>query len=206
MDPTATFPNMYHPASSRLNRNFEGFAKYYTRTARPTKYYLIDFGLSRKYNPEDGEPQDFPIRGGDKSVPEFQGNGVCKRYNPFPTDIYYLGNMIRQYFLLVCPLCYVAFRFDAICHQTTKGVEFMQPLVDDMIQDDPHKRPTIDEVVARFDQLIPTLSTWTLRSRLIELEESEKWPICRVLRRVHHFFRTSAHILTFHNSIPRPRV
>ena len=101
MDPSTTFPNMYHPISARRNKNFKGRATYYTRTARPTKYYLIDFGLSRRYDPEDGEPRELPIRGGDKTVPEFQGDGYDQECNPFPTDIYYLGNMIKEYFLLV---------------------------------------------------------------------------------------------------------
>lgn len=102
MDPTPMFPNMYHPRSILHNRNFKGRAKYYTRTARPTKYFLIDFGLSRKYSPNDHEPREHPILGGDRTVPEFQGNGEYKPSNPFPTDIYYIGNMIREDFLQVC--------------------------------------------------------------------------------------------------------
>ncbi|KAJ3481948.1 hypothetical protein NLI96_g7320 [Meripilus lineatus] len=104
MDPKPTFPKLYHPSDDRRNLNFKGRVKYYTRTARPTKYFLIDFGLSRKYNPEDGEPREIPIKGGDKTVPEFRGRGEFKARNPFPTDIYYLGNMIREDFLQVCVL------------------------------------------------------------------------------------------------------
>lgn len=101
MDPKPTFPKMYHPVRLWMSRDFKGTAKYYTRTARPTRYYLIDFGLSRKYNPEDGEPEEIPIKGGDKTVPEFQGRGEFKPCNPFPTDIYYIGNLIRGDFLEV---------------------------------------------------------------------------------------------------------
>lgn len=101
MDPRPTFPRLYHPVDTRRNYNWEGTAKYHTRTARPTKYFLVDFGLSRKYNPEDGEPMELPILGGDKTVPEFQGSGKFKPSNPFPTDIYYIGNLIREDFLQV---------------------------------------------------------------------------------------------------------
>ena len=101
MDPTNIFPNMYHPKSDRRNLNFRGKAKYYTRTARPTKYFFIDFGLSRKYEPGNSEPREDPIQGGDKTVPEFQGEGIYQPSNPFPTDIYYLGNLIREDFLHV---------------------------------------------------------------------------------------------------------
>ena len=33
------------------------------------------------------------------------------------------------------------------------GFEFLRPLVDDMTQADPSKRPTMDEVVERFNQV-----------------------------------------------------
>lgn len=194
---------MFHPSDDRRNRNFKGSAKYYTRTARPTKYFLIDFGLSRKYNPEDGEPQELPIKGGDKTVPEFQGRGEFRPCNPFPTDIYYLGNMIREDFLQVCnPLLVIL--VDPKSFQQTKGVEFIKPLVDDMVQDDPAKRPNIDEVVQRFDEMIRTLSSWKLRSRLVELGEKE-YPLIGAIRAAHHFFRTTAHVLMFRNPLPRPR-
>ncbi|KAJ7354603.1 hypothetical protein DFH08DRAFT_855393 [Mycena albidolilacea] len=43
----------------------------------------------------------------------------------------------------------------------------MRPLVDDMVQADPAKRPTIDEVVARFADIRRGLSGWKLRSTLL---------------------------------------
>lgn len=73
----------------------------------------------------------------------------------------------------------------------------MKPLVDDMVQEDPSKRPHIDEVVRRFNELIPTLSWWKLRSRLVDLE------IPSFLSPMHHFFRTILHVLTFRHPIPR---
>ena len=47
----------------------------------------------------------------------------------------------------------------------------MEPLVADMIQSDPSKRPTMDEVVARFDKIRHSLSRWKLRSRVVDNEE-----------------------------------
>lgn len=99
MDPKPTYPNSFHPIVTLRNRNYKGSAKHYTRTARPTKYYLIDFGLSLKY-PPNSYPIALPIFGGDRTVPEFQTN-PCGVYNPFPTDVYYIGNMIREDFLKV---------------------------------------------------------------------------------------------------------
>lgn len=101
LDPRAMYPKMYHPRCRDMNRDFTGTARHYSRTERPTKYYYVDFGLSRKYSPDEYPPRELPILGGDKSVPEFQGEGYDEAVDPFPTDIYYLGNLIRMAFTMV---------------------------------------------------------------------------------------------------------
>ena len=99
MDPKPLYPNMYHPKEILLNRDLNGRAKHYTRTERPTKYYIIDFGLSRKYKTDDAPFLEPVIRGGDKTVPEFKNSDApC---NPFFTDVYCVGNTINEKFLQV---------------------------------------------------------------------------------------------------------
>ena len=97
-DASKMYPNGFHPVKINRNRNFQGTAKAYTRTQRPPVYYLIDFGLSRQYTSR--EVTDEPLRGGDKSAPEHRSRRRC---NPFQTDIYYLGNLVRQEFIEVSP-------------------------------------------------------------------------------------------------------
>ena len=101
MDATRLFPNGFHPMQHLFDPNYDGAAKHRTRTERPPKYYLTDFGLSRRYDPEAGPPYELPIRGTDKSVPEFQGEGYDQASNPFATDVYYIGNEIQTTFLKV---------------------------------------------------------------------------------------------------------
>jgi len=48
----------------------------------------------------------------------------------------------------------------------------MQPLVTDMIQPDPSKRPTMDDVVKRFETIRQGLGKWKLRSRVVDSNES----------------------------------
>jgi len=48
----------------------------------------------------------------------------------------------------------------------------MQPLVADMVQTDPSKRPTMDEVVERFETIRGGLGKWKLRSRVVDSDES----------------------------------
>lgn len=96
LDPSQMYPNGFHPVKNDKNKNFKGKATAYTRTQRPPRYILIDFGLSRQYLSR--EVTDNPLRGGDKSAPEHQSHQPS---NPFHTDIYYIGNLVREKFTMV---------------------------------------------------------------------------------------------------------
>lgn len=91
-----------HPIEWNMKRDFSGLArKPRSRTDRPVRYYLIDFGLSHQYNPENGAPLVGGIGyGGDQTVPEFKTQRDC---NPFPVDVYRAGNLVRK-FKQVSPL------------------------------------------------------------------------------------------------------
>ena len=92
MDPTGLYPEMFHPQSTVMDPTYTHMAKHFTRTVKPVKYYLIDFGISCRFSPDDKSPREDPIQGGDRSAPEIL---TCTGpIDPFPTDIYYLGNMI----------------------------------------------------------------------------------------------------------------
>lgn len=150
----AMYPEPWHPTLDIQKRdNFKESVRPFTRTQRPPKYYFIDFGISRWYDPKSGpHPLEPPIRGGDKSVPEFQNS--IEPCDPFATDIYYVGNVIRQSIL-----------------KEYRGFSFMRRLVSDMVQDDPAKRPTIDEVVTRFEKIRHKLGLAQLAMRAGPREE-----------------------------------
>ena len=102
LDPSNMYPESFHPVEIGRSKDFRHTAKRYSRTWRPTRYLLIDFGLSRQYDPANGPPLDKPLRGGDKSAPEHQdGKTWC---DPFPTDVYYLGSLVREHYIKVCHL------------------------------------------------------------------------------------------------------
>jgi hypothetical protein len=102
LDPSRMYPRSFHPVDIERSKDYQGKAKKYTRTWRPPRYFLIDFGLSRLYDPANGPPLDDPLRGGDKSAPEHQD--LTMPCNPFPTDVYYLGNLVREDYVQVCTL------------------------------------------------------------------------------------------------------
>ncbi|KAH9834812.1 uncharacterized protein C8Q71DRAFT_766503 [Rhodofomes roseus] len=165
LDPKPLYPEPYHPRVIDWTRDLSRPVKHHMRTTHPTRYFFIDFGLSRRYDPAGGAPREPPILGGDKSVPEFRraAGAPC---DPFPTDVYYLGNLFREDFL-----------------QMYHGVEFMQSLVDDMVRDEPKERPTIDEALSRFQEICASLSSRKLRSRLVARDEN---PVERVVKGVKH--------------------
>ncbi|KAJ7933892.1 kinase-like domain-containing protein [Mycena leptocephala] len=201
MDGQHLFPDGFHPQNPSYTPAYQK-AKHYTRTQRPVKYYFIDFGLSSKFEPGQ-DTRVYPIEGGDKSVPEFpfrdaRRDPMTKIYalDPFPTDIYCLGNLIRTEFLEGDPQRVISAKV---------GFGFMKRLVADMVQADPAKRPTIDEVVERFEKIQKKLSWWKLRSRVIKKTEITIFHPKRVmdhwLRRVRFVFRRVPAIPT---PIPTP--
>ncbi|KAG9227555.1 hypothetical protein CCMSSC00406_0000799 [Pleurotus cornucopiae] len=126
----------------------------------------------RMYRREDLPVSEDVIYGADKTVPEFETSESC---DPFPTDVYTLGNMIKEEFM-------EGSRFD----KRKLGFDFMKPLVADMTQADPTKRPTMDEVVERFEKIRKDLTPWKLRSRVVEVPES---PFTMAFRNLGHWKR-----------------
>ncbi|KAL0952417.1 hypothetical protein HGRIS_006691 [Hohenbuehelia grisea] len=188
MDASSLFLDEYHPYKLQRKLDLSGPARYSTRTQTPVKYYLTDFGLSRKYDPEAGPPREIPIRGGDKTVPEFQK--PLDPCDPFPTDVYYVGNLIRQNFT-------EGYKFAS----PVLGLDFMKPLIADMVQDDPSKRPTMDEVVKRFDGIRASLSSWTLRSRVARQNDS---PLVIPFLLLTHWRRRLTYIVKRVPALPSP--
>ncbi len=78
-------------------------------------------------------------------------------------------------------------------------MEFFAPLVRDMIQPDPSKRPAIDEVVRRFDELLKRVRFWTLRSRPVRVDEES---VVGWYRNTRHVFRTIRYVLSRKPAIP----
>ena len=106
MDASPISDTLFHPLNQRMRRDFRGkWEASHTRTERPVKYFLIDFGSAARYDSVDPPPMEVPLPGGDRSVPEFVGYNLrlplskVKLHNPFPTDVYYLGNWMREKFV-----------------------------------------------------------------------------------------------------------
>ncbi|KAI0298945.1 hypothetical protein BC826DRAFT_1184243 [Russula brevipes] len=125
-DAPRMYPNGFHPVKIDRNRNSPGTAETYTRTQCPPIYYFIDF---------------------DKSAPEHRSQTRC---NPFQTDIYYIGNLVRQEFV-----------------EKYHDFGFMEGLINSMTLEDPARRPSIEHVIQKFTEIRASLSKGKLRSPII---------------------------------------
>ncbi len=80
-------------------------AKHISLTQCWPRYYLIDFCISRRYDPSNVPPLEPPISDGDKHPPEHSIITVNPPWvdssNPFPTDVHYLGSMLKRTFSVV---------------------------------------------------------------------------------------------------------
>ncbi|KAJ7461288.1 kinase-like domain-containing protein [Mycena galericulata] len=178
MDASPIVKEPFHPIRPNKKRDFSASAVYLSRTQHPVKYYLIDFGMSVKYGPEDRRLER-SVFGADKTVPEFQRRDA-PNCDPFPVDVYCIGNLIRTSF-------------------TERGLEFMEPLVADMVNSDPALRPTMDEVVNRFEEIVARLSSWKLRSRVVHEKD-----VFGVVHSNSHWLRRLQLVIGRYPPIPMP--
>ncbi|KAH9035412.1 hypothetical protein EDB84DRAFT_1660604 [Lactarius hengduanensis] len=130
----------------------------FTAAQHSPRYYFVGFGLSRQYPSRD--TMDEPLPGEDESAPEHRSRRqLC---NPFHTDIYYIGNLVRKEFIERC-----------------NGFEFMEDLVASMTRGNPAERPPIEEVLEEFSRIRASLSKRKLRSVITSKNTSKVFGIIR---------------------------
>ncbi|KAK7448445.1 hypothetical protein VKT23_013707 [Stygiomarasmius scandens] len=161
VDSTPLFRQLMHPTEPLRRYNWRGKASPRSITRHPVKYFFIDYDLCRQYDPQAGPARELPGYGGDRSVPEFEAH-PDEPCDPFAVDIYRLGNFIRRFMMSSQQVDEEA---DVEDLKVNHALDFMSGLVADMTQNDPSKRPSIDEVVTRFDETVKGLSFIKLRSR-----------------------------------------
>ena len=100
---TEMWPEPFHIMMPHMNPTFtEEVKEPRTRTSRPPKYYITDFGMSVQYSPDDPHPTETSPDGGDRTVPEFNNSTDLVEHDPFAVDIYTVGNVIKKEILDVC--------------------------------------------------------------------------------------------------------
>lgn len=109
MDGSSIFPSGFHPSSQNSLPDLRGDAIPIRRSdAKNIKYFFIDFSLA-SFSEDGKEPRRVVGRVGEDTLAPELSDDVP--YDPFPVDVYILGDVIRKTFLEV----YILFRhFDNI--------------------------------------------------------------------------------------------
>ncbi|KAJ3990954.1 hypothetical protein F5050DRAFT_1890410 [Lentinula boryana] len=191
MEANAMYTRRYHPVCPKKRYDWSGRALHHSRTRCPPRYYFIDFGQSRMYDPSQPRGAEYALKSGGYTPPEGLADTPC---DPFSTDVFFLGNLIRTSFLD---------GDDYMDEPGISGFEFLRPLVKDMVADDPLKRPTMDEVAPRFFDIIDKLPWWKLRARAVKKDE---FLLARPFRAVYHVLWTASMMLLLKPAIPSPNL
>lgn len=94
MDGDALYSERTHPVFTSFALNLSGELRSRWRVDVPIKYYFIDFGISTRFRKSD-DSLVLGVAGRDQSVPELSST---EKYDPFKTDIYIIGNTLREEF------------------------------------------------------------------------------------------------------------
>lgn len=178
MDPTGLYDERFHCWAPHKTYDLKG---YVTQRRRRTelwpKYFIIDFGHSKRYLPDEIPPSEFPQYATDNSAPEFERSNVpC---DPFPIDVYRFGNLLRMEFLdvsvrllslshwtieVVCLTNRFKGNPDGAVTSARPGFQFLGPLVTAMMRTNPIARPTMQQALQQFDEIISKIGSRKLRS------------------------------------------
>ncbi|OCB91923.1 hypothetical protein A7U60_g791 [Sanghuangporus baumii] len=147
-DGAGMYPNGFHASVWNLDERGVPTSPRRRSDVASVKYYFTDFGLSSHF--ADGEARVVTgVDGLDREVPELL---PLNRYDPFPVDVFILGNVLKRNF-------------------TTKflNASFLIPLVESMTQENSMERPSAAEALAHFERLISSIPGYKRRWRLKEV-------------------------------------
>ncbi|EJD38311.1 hypothetical protein AURDEDRAFT_72305, partial [Auricularia subglabra TFB-10046 SS5] len=165
MDARALFPGVWpHPVIPCMDycEPFYPIADP-DRTKGPVRYYFIDFGKSARR--PDGHSCAFLVEGArciDQELPELR---FGHPYDPFPVDVFLLGNMYKH------TLLEVRVTADSRRGEVYNGLDWLWPLVDAMTAEHPTKRPTIFDACREFEGARASVAPPRLQSRLTRKDE-----------------------------------
>ncbi|KAI0356686.1 hypothetical protein OH77DRAFT_225771 [Trametes cingulata] len=130
MDATALYPRGYHPIHTHSLPDASQYAPVLSRSGVRITYYLLDFGISTRFTPEDSSRTVLGVDGLEETVPELS-NEVP--YDPFRTDVYIVGALLRQALL-----------------EKFSSFDVLAPLIASMTASEPGARPNAVDALATW--------------------------------------------------------
>ncbi|KAL5513752.1 hypothetical protein ACEPAH_4152 [Sanghuangporus vaninii] len=141
------YPKGFHPCLPTLDANGKMARPRRRRDTRGVKHYFTDFGISSRFKSVEEIRLVTGQDGLDREVPELR---QFEPYDPFPVDVFILGNLFRKKLTDVC-----------------ENMGFLDPLVERMTRQNPCERPTAEEALHLLDNLVQEQSPRSLRWSLI---------------------------------------
>ncbi|EJD47826.1 hypothetical protein AURDEDRAFT_86698 [Auricularia subglabra TFB-10046 SS5] len=148
-----------HPVNPLRKACARGDAEHWERyeSPEPVKYYFIDFDQSVRFEDRNAVRLVERSVGQDNTAPELHS----PPYDAFRLDVYCIGRMIFIHILNAhtdAPKAY-------------ENIEFVRPLVVEMMNPDPTKRPTAQEVSSRFEAIRRSLFRTELEASAGHIED-----------------------------------
>ncbi|KAI0643709.1 hypothetical protein C8Q79DRAFT_1120660 [Trametes meyenii] len=102
MDATALYPQGFHPVYQDFSPDINHYAPLAPRSSVQVTYFLVDFGISSQFSVHADESTRRVLGkdGIEDTVPELSDDVP---YDPFKTDVYIIGCLMREIFLDVKP-------------------------------------------------------------------------------------------------------
>ncbi|KAF8675678.1 Protein kinase domain [Rhizoctonia solani] len=126
----------------------------YLRSQRPVRYYFIDFGYAKWFRDPAQPRVVHGYRARERTPEQLRGNA----YDPFKSDIYQLGALIRRDLIPEYP-----------------ALRFLLPLAREMTDYNPAKRPKLEQaykaLVTQFDDCPGWAVRWPIVTRGASLRE-----------------------------------
>lgn len=151
MDGRPLYPEGWHPVRRTLSPDALREVKPLQRIDAPVRYYFVDFGLSTRFQPGEHHLV-VGGKGRDQDVPELSRTIP---YDPFKVDIFTLGHLYQTEF-----------------YQKYYGLEWLLPLIQVMMTENPAQRPPADVLVNNFQTLRANANPSMMRARLRRQDES----------------------------------
>jgi len=164
-DATALYPEGFHPYEQHMKRSGFGIVRDYlnrTDVLPSVRYYFTDFGISTHFKDPSQPHLVTGIHGQDQEVPELSDTVP---YNPFKTDVYILGDVYKT--------CLT---------DVYSNLSFLEPLAQEMTKSGPRSRPSAEESLSHFHNLLRQQRKTSLRWMLLEPDIKRPERIRRHLR------------------------
>ncbi|KLO08634.1 hypothetical protein SCHPADRAFT_944281 [Schizopora paradoxa] len=150
-DATALFPTGFHPSEQQVERSGYGLIRNILNRSdvlSAMRYYFTDFGISTYFKDASQPRLVTGNHGQDTELPELSDTVP---YDPFQSDIFILGNVYKT--------CLI---------DVYSNLSFLEPLSHEMTKPAPRSRPTAEESLAAFHDIVQEQNRISLRWMLLE--------------------------------------